>query len=116
MPIENFIRGADNQIKLTLTEDGEAISGAWTGLDIWIGSVQLTRAEDGDGITLDTATGLLTITPANLTTDEKTELDSLSIRIGYRVKIIVTSALNDDGAVFGGDGSEKIIFMMSDKP
>ena len=116
MPIENLVRNSDNQIRLTLTENGEAVTGVWTGLDIWVGAVNLHRDADGDGITLDVATGLLTIIPANLTTDEKTELEALSARRSYRVRIVVTGALIDDGAVFGGDGAEKIIFQMSDKP
>jgi hypothetical protein len=37
-------------------------------------------------------------------------------RTNYRVQIIVTSINNDDGAVFGGDGSDRIVFLISDKP
>lgn len=115
MPIEQFIRGSDNQIKLTLTEDGEAVAGAWTELDICIGPVQIHRDADGNGISLSDVTGLLTITPADLAVDEIAALRALSARQSYPVKIIVKSVLNDDGAVFGA-GSDRIIFTISDRP
>ena len=116
MPIDNLVRGSDNPIKLSLTEDGSPVAGVWDTLDIWIGSVNLNRTADGDGVTLDTSTGLLTIIPANLLPAEIADLAELSARRSYLVKIVITSALVDDGAVFGGAGSEKIIFMISDKP
>lgn len=116
MPTEHFVRNSDNQIKLTLTEDGIAITGAWTELDIFIAGVEIHRDADADGVELNTSTGLLTLTPGDMTTDEKTELDALSTLCGHRVKIVVYSVINDDGAVFGADGSERIIFMMVDKP
>jgi hypothetical protein len=116
MPIEQFVRHSDNQIKITLTEDDEAVSGAWDSLDIWIGSVNIHRDDSADGVTFSTSTGLLTITPADLTSDEQDDLDALSAKRSYLVRIVVTTALNDDGAVWGGVGSEKIIFTISDKP
>jgi hypothetical protein len=116
MPLEYFIRGSDNQVKLTLTEDGLPVAGAWTSLDIWIGDdVQITRANDGDGVTLSTTTGILTISPADLTAPEIAELAELSTLKLYRVRIVVTSGLND-GAVFGGPGSDAILFRIGDKP
>jgi hypothetical protein len=117
MPIENFVRGGDNQIKLTLTEDGAAISGDWDALDIWFGGVHLTRSENGDGITLDTSNGLLTLTPADLLADEIAAIRALSARESYRVRIVLTSVVNDDGAVWGGNPAlTDIIFVISDKP
>lgn len=115
MPVQHFIRDSDNLIKLTLTEDDEAITGAWSELDIYIGNVHIHRTADGDGVSLDTSTGLLTISPGDLTTDEKAEL-ALLRRWSYKTQIVVTSVLNDDGAVFGGDGSETLYFNISDKP
>lgn len=109
---EHFIKGADNQITLTLTEDGTAISGAWTQLDIWIGSLRITRTSDGGGVTLNTTTGRLTINPADLTED----LGSLVVGEKYRVQIVITDATNDDGAVFGGSGSDQLTFIISEKP
>lgn len=114
--IEQLIRNSDNQIKLTLTEDGLPISGAWTELDIYINDVNLHRTADGDGVTLSVSTGVLTITPADLAAGEITLLAALSIRELHPVQIVVTSTLNDDGAVFGGEGSPLILFRISDKP
>ena len=116
MVIENFVRGSDNQIKLTLTEDGEAITGNWDELDIWIGDNQIHRDVDGDGVSLSTTTGLLIIIPEELTAAEIFALDQLSSKQSYRVQIIIKSALNTNGAVFGGSGSDRIFFTISDKP
>ena len=113
--LEQLIRNSDNLIKLTLKEDGVAISGAWDELDVWIGGVQIHRIVDGDGITLSDSTGLFTLSPGDLTAPEKAALDLLPTG-RYRAQIIVTSALNDDGAVFGGEGSGGIFFQISDKP
>lgn len=116
MPIEYFIRDSDNQIKMTLTEDDDPVIGAWTELDIYFGGVALHRTADGDGVSLNTSTGLLTLTPSDLTALEKADIAELSTRKSYAVRIVVKSALNDDGAVFGGSGSGKIIFLLSDAP
>lgn len=114
--VERFIRNSDNQIKLTLTEDGQAIAGAWTGLEVHIGDVVLSRAVDGDGITLSAVTGILTINPGDLTTDEKAAVDGLTSGSYYPVRIVLTSSTQDDGVVFGGPGSTLIRFHISDKP
>jgi hypothetical protein len=115
--IEQFIRDSDNQIKLTLTEDGAAVSGAWSELDVIInGDVVLHRTADGDGVSFATDTGILIIQPGDLTNDEKAAIDLLRANQAYPVQIVVTSILNDDGAVFGGAGSTKILFHISDKP
>lgn len=114
--IEQLIRDSDNLIKLQLTEDGAAISGAWTGLDITFGGVTITRTADGDGVTLSTATGILSISPGDLKTTEKSAIDLLQVGNSYRAQIVVTSTLNDDGVVFGGQGSTAILFAISDKP
>lgn len=115
MAIEYFIRESDNQIKLTLTEDGTAIFGAWTAIDIHIGSKIIHRDADGNGVSLDTSTGLLTISPGDLTTDEQEDIALLPANRLYRTRIIVTSTLNDDGAVFGGSGADPLYFHISDK-
>lgn len=109
---EHFIKGSDNQIVLTLIEDDAAISGAWTQLDIWIGDVHIQRAVDGNGVALDPATGVLTITPADLIED----LSELQPGTKRRVQIVVTDATNDDGVVFGGGGSDELLFLISEKP
>jgi hypothetical protein len=111
---EQLIRASDNQIKLTLTEDGTAISGNWDAIDIHIGDVTITRTGNANGITF--ANGLLTINPGDLTTAEQTALDGLQAGRRYRTQIVVTSATNDDGAVFGGDDSDRLYVYLSDKP
>lgn len=114
--IESFIRHSDNQIKLTLTEDDEAVSGEWTQLDININGALISRAANGNGVTLDASSGLLTISPADLLSAEKAAIDTLTTARIHRVQIVVTSSVNDDGAVFGGKGEDQIYFRISDKP
>lgn len=116
MIAEQFIRDSDNQIRLVLTENDDPLIGNWTALDIHFGGVTLHRDVNGDGVTLDSATGLLTITPADLTVDEIADIDALTVDTSHRVQIVVTSVLNDDGVVFGGKGSDGIFFFISDKP
>lgn len=117
MPTEYLIRNSDNQIKLTLTEDGIPIAGAWTELDIYIDTVHVIhRTANGDGVSLDTATGLLIITPGDLTVSEKADLALFQPYWSHQTQIVVTTTLNDDGAVFGGDGAEPLVFYISDKP
>ena len=112
---EYLIRNSDNAIKMTLTEDGVAISGTWTALDVWIGTVNLHRTVNGSGLTLNSSTGLLTLNPGDLLPQEVTDLGRL--RVGYyTVKIVVTSSINDDGAVFGATASDQIRFYIDDKP
>jgi hypothetical protein len=116
MIAEQFIRNSDNQIRLILTENSIAITGNWISVDIYFGGITLHRDVDGDGISLDPLTGLLTITPADLTSAEKLEIDGLTASSSHRVQIVIHSVLNDDGAVFGGRGSDGIFFFISDKP
>lgn len=118
MAIEQFIRNSDNQILLTLTEDRVAVTGAWTGVDIFFDNeLVIHRTVDGDGVTFSTVTGILTINPGDLTTAEKTAIDLLDAERFYRTKIVITSSTNDDGAVFGGAGAaDPLYFYISDKP
>jgi hypothetical protein len=115
--VERLVRNSDNLIKLTLTEDGAAISGAWTSLEVHIGdTIVFTRSANGNGITLSVTTGVLTIDPADLSAPELTQLDTLVAGQFYKVRIVVYSASNDDGAVFCGPGSTLLMFHISDKP
>ena len=116
--LEQLIRNSDNQVKLVLTEDGIPISGAWSELDIWIGDVQINRTADGDGVELNTSTGILTLTPADLLPAELSAIAELSTYRRHKVEIVVTSTLNDEGVVFGGGiGADmNIYFQVSDKP
>lgn len=117
MPVEYLIRNSDNQIKLTLTEDDIAITGAWTSLDIFIdGTLVINRIGDGNGVTFDTTTGLLTLTPGDFTAPEKAILATFAAEEYHDTQIVVTTALNDDGAVFAGAGSDLLLFYISDKP
>lgn len=114
--LERLIRNSDNQIKLILTEDGDPIAGAWEEISVHIGrDVVLTRTASGDGIEF-SETGVLIIIPADLMTSEIAALDALPIDTYQRVRIVLTSVLNDQGVVFGGSGSTAIIFHVSDKP
>ncbi len=116
MSIEYFIRGSDNQIKLTLTEDDEPVFGAWDAVDIYFGGKTIHRDNDGDGVSLDTATGVLTIAPGDLTDGEQADIATLVPNRMYRARIVITTTLNNDGAVFGGAGSDPLYFHVSDKP
>ncbi len=117
MVVEQFIRDSDNLIKLTLTEDDIAVSGTWTALDIFLDdALFIHRTVDGNGVTLNTVTGVLTIAPGDLTAPEKAAFALLAAGHNYPVEIVVTSATNDDGAVFGGTGSERLYFSISDNP
>ncbi len=113
---EQLVRHSDNQIRLILTEDGDPITGAWTSIEIFLGGISILRTQNEDGITLSTTTGLFTLNPADLTAPEVLLLDTLTAGVGYRVQIVIKSAINDDGAVFGGEGSDSIFFFISDKP
>lgn len=100
-----------------MTEDDIAITGAWTAIDIFIGDADVIhRTADGDGVTFGTATGLLTITPGDLTTAEKAALALLAAEQYHGTQIVITSALNDDGAVWAGAGADPLYFFVSDKP
>lgn len=113
---EDFLKGTNNVIALTLTEDGAAIAGAWTEVEISIGewddSVQITRTADGDGVALNASNGVLTINPGQLSED----LTSL-VAGEYPVYVRVTDATNPDGAVFGGsDSTDRLVFVVSEPP
>lgn len=107
-----LIRNSDTQIKLQLLEDDVAISGAWTQVDVHIGSVTITRNADGNGVALSTGDGTLTLTPADITED----LSGLVAGRTYRGYVVVTDAINDDGIVWGNDGHDRLFFVISDKP
>ncbi len=113
--VEQFIRGSDNIVKLTLTEDGTAITGAWTGLSVYVGGIAITRAADGNGVALSTSTGILTISPGDLTAPEVASLATLEANHLYPVQIVVTSSANDDGAVWQPPDA-RILFHITDKP
>lgn len=113
---ETFIKGSDNAISLTLTEDEEAVEGAWDSISIHIGDpslVVITRTNDGDGVTFSVVTGVLTIKPGELTED----ISALVNGRLYRVHIVVVSASNPDGVDFGADDSStRLHFLIDERP
>jgi len=116
MSTEYFIRGSDNQIKLALTEDNLPISGEWIAVDIHIVSKVIHRDINEDGVSLDIPTGILMITPGELTSEEQADIAELASNRNYRTYIVITTTLNPNGAVFGGPGSNPLFFHISDKP
>jgi len=105
---EHFIKDSDNLITLTLTEDGSAITGSWTQVDVYIGPVTISRTSEVGGITF--SNGVLTIQPGNLTED----LTALTVGL-HRVYIVVISGSNINGVYFGADDStDSLYFQVSD--
>ena len=109
--IDHFIKGSNNIISLSLQEDNEDIASVPTGIDIFIGDVQITRSPDGNGVTY--TAGVVDINPGLLTED----LTSLVAGNQYRVYVTITTAQDVQGVVFGGDDSDdKLYFNVSDAP
>ena len=112
-----FIKGSDNQIVVTLTENGVGITGTWTSLAIFIGYptaiVTINRTSDQDGVALNTSTGVLTITPGKLTEN----LAALLSGALHRVWVKVISTANPEGVDFGAkDSDAKLYFEIQDRP
>lgn len=107
---EHFIKGSDNAIKLTLTEDGSALSGSWARLEVWIGSLEIQRTSESNGIAF--SAGVLSITPADLTED----LSTLIAGRLYRMQVVVANAGGDEFVFGGNDSANKVYFEISDKP
>lgn len=117
---EHFIKGSNNVITVTLKEDGSAITGSWSALNIHFCSpndlstavLTITRTSNSSGIAL--SNGVLTINPANLSET----LTSLVVGRLYRIIVKVTDATtNTTGAYFGEeDGDERLYFLVLDPP
>ena len=113
---ENFVKDSNNIISLTLTEDGTAISGAWTDLDIDFYrngtlALNISRTADGTGVALNTSTGILTINPAQLSET----LTDLIAGVLYRIFITVKDSTNPEGAIFGAeDSTSRLYFLVTD--
>lgn len=112
---EHFIKGSDNEITLTLTEDEAAISGAWTDLDIDLCApndlsttvLNISRASNSNGIEL--TSGVLSIVPGALTET----LTPLVVGRLYRVFVTVKTATQTYGADFGrGDSTNQLYFLV----
>jgi hypothetical protein len=108
-----FVRGSDNIITMTLTEDGSAIASSPTEISIDIGDVTITRTPDGNGVSF--AAGVLEITPGDLT--ETAALATLVAGQIYPVLITIKTAGDLNGVVFGAaDSINKQWFEISDLP
>lgn len=113
MSIEHFVKGSDNVITLTLQENGIPVSGAWTALDIYIGSdgFNIHRTANGAGITFNS--GVLQIRPSQLSED-MAPLPNGTHRVYIKVKDAVTNTV---GAYFGAsDSPDPLYFDVTDPP
>lgn len=111
--VEDFVKGSNNVVTLTLDEGGTAITGAWTELDIRIGvdGFAINRTSNGAGIAL--TNGVLTINPANLS-ESLASLPCGRHRVTVRVKDGTT---NTTGAYWGAADSDPLLaFDVSDPP
>lgn len=116
---EKFIKSRNNVITLTLTENGTAVAGAYTDLDIDLvhpekGTVALniSRTSDGNGVALSATTGVLTINPGLLTED----LSALLSGATYRVYVRVIDGSNAQGVIFGADDSDALLYFAVSDP
>ncbi len=102
--VDRFIKGSDNDITLTLTEDGTAISNTPTDLTVDIGGlVSINRTTfPSNGIAF--ASGIVTITPGDLTEDLSALLDGTV----HRVKVVFIDGSNPNGIVYGGNDSANL--------
>ena len=113
---EYFIKGSDNGVVVTLTEDSSAISTTATEINVvmykaWSAQPALTITRTTfpeNGVAFNS--GVLTITPGDLTEDTSVLTDGHV----YRVVITVESAGETNGVVYGGDdSSDKLWFLVS---
>lgn len=103
---ERFLKGSDNKIVLTLTEDGQPVDiRIATQIDIDIGNfLKITRTTSENGV--DFSTGDLIITPGDLTEDVSVVPDQFIPTL-----ITVYDIQNTNGAKFGGaDSDPRLMF------
>jgi len=113
---DSFIKGSNNIITMTLTEDGSPIGSSPTQididfLDVLTGAVilNITRSPTGTGITF--SGGVLEIEPG-LMGEPLTELVAGEL---YRIIITIITASEVQGVIYGGDDSDaKQFFLVSD--
>lgn len=112
---DHFIRDSDNIISLTLTEAGSPIASSPTEItvDIGDGALVVTRTPDGNGISF--SGGVLEISPGDLT--EAVDIAALVAGMVYPVEILIKTAGDLNGVVFGGaDSINKQFFQIHDIP
>lgn len=114
---EAFIKGSNNLITLTLTEDDVPISTDWTELAILIYNPHtgilvstITRTSSSDGVIF--SGGILTINPG-LMTELLTELVAERL---YRVKIRIKDAGHQVGVWFGDEDSKDRLYFIVTAP
>ena len=106
-----FIRGSDNIISMTLTEDGDPIATSPTEINVVFGGITITRTPDGNGISF--SGGVLEITPGDLTED----FSGLISGKLYPVEVVIKGPGDLNGVVFGGtDSINKQFFLIDDNP
>lgn len=114
---EVFIKGSNNRIELTLTEDMVPVDGVWQQIDIFIGNppvVTVTRLPGDPGI--DITAGVLNINPAALALTQA-ELDALVDGALHCVWVRLTSSADPDGVDFGApDSIDTLHFLISERP
>jgi hypothetical protein len=110
---ENFIKGSDNTVSITLTEDETAFALTPTEISVVIGDVvTITRSPSGAGLSYSGGV-LLDIVPRTLTED----LSALGDGSTHRVKVVVKTSSETSGIVFGDDDyAEKLYFKISSNP
>ena len=101
--VRNFIKGSDNVVQVTLTEDDAAITTTWTQLKIYVGAVTITRTANGDGVSL--TSGVLQITPAELSESLATLTNDK-----HRVLIRLRDSGNPNGVYFAADDSDEHLY------
>lgn len=110
-----FIRGSDNVISTTLTEDGTPIVVTWTEVTVGFETLRggrsvldITRSSETAGFTFQT--GVLELTPADLTED----LSVLEDNNLYKIRITVKTAQEPSGVVYaGGDSDNRLFYHVS---
>lgn len=113
-----LIKNSENAITLTLTEDSSAIGVSPTEISISLykgysstRALEITRSPTGDGVAY--SSGVVTITPVDLTEDLSTLIDGQL----YRAVFLIKTSSQPDGVVFGGnDSANKIWLMVSTAP
>jgi len=96
------MKGANNPVTLTLTQDFVAIGSSYTSLVVEIGPVTLTRSANGNGVSL--LSGVLTLNPGQIN-DDITNLIAGEV---YRVVVRVVHSGAQQGQIYGGDDSEDV--------
>lgn len=109
---EAFIKNSENPVSVTLSEAGAPIAVSPTEISISFYEgyslsrvLEITRTPTGDGVAF--SSGVVTITPIDLTED----LSVLKDGRLYRAKYVVKTA-SQGTVVFGGNDSDNVVCML----